>query len=147
MPNAERRSCGRLCCVQTLDFRLRRYDHPDARLLIAEVQQEYVRRYGGPDDSPVDPEEFAVPLGTFVVMYVDGVAAAMGGWRRHGAEHPETEWAKPAAEIKRMYVAPAARSKGYARALLAYLEDAARTIGIEWLVLETGLKQPEAIAL
>ena len=41
------------------------YDHPDAQRLIAEVQAEYVQRYGGPDASPVDPLEFAAPQGRF----------------------------------------------------------------------------------
>ena len=38
-----------------LEIREVGYDHPDAELLIAEVQAEYVVRYGGPDDSPVQP--------------------------------------------------------------------------------------------
>lgn len=117
------------------------YDHPDAAAMIAEVQQEYVVRYGGPDDSPVDPAEFAPPLGLFMVGYADlgdgEVVVATGGWRSHGAE----------AEIKRMYVTPKARGRGYARRVLAQLEATARDAGHERLILETGLKQPEAIAL
>ena len=31
--------------------------HPDAVALVAEVQQEYVARYGSPDETPVVPEE------------------------------------------------------------------------------------------
>ncbi|WP_238152563.1 GNAT family N-acetyltransferase [Kribbella speibonae] len=50
-------------------------------------------------------------------------------------------------EVKRMYVAPAARGRGYARALLAGLEAAARTAGHPTLRLSTGELQPEAIAL
>ncbi len=30
------------------------YDDPVARDLVARVQQEYVERYGGPDEAPVD---------------------------------------------------------------------------------------------
>jgi GNAT superfamily N-acetyltransferase len=51
------------------------------------------------------------------------------------------------AEIKRMYVAPEARGRGVARALLAALEQAARDRGYDVLRLETGLSQPEASAL
>ena len=51
------------------------------------------------------------------------------------------------AEVKRMYVAPGARGRGLARAMLAHLEDTARQAGAEAMVLETGLAQPEAIAL
>jgi len=50
-------------------------------------------------------------------------------------------------EIKRMYVAPSARRRGVGRALLAGLEEAARDLGWTVLRLETGLRQPEAIAL
>lgn len=133
--------------VPNLDIRVSRYDHPDAQRLTDEVQQEYVRRYGSPDDSPIDPAEFADPNGLFLIGYDDGVPVAMGGWRPHGSEHPETRWAAPAAEIKRMYVAESARGLGYARAVLAQLEATSSAAGIRWLLLETGQRQPEAIAL
>ncbi|MGX7677560.1 GNAT family N-acetyltransferase [Jatrophihabitans sp. DSM 45814] len=135
--------------MTSIDVELRRtrYDHPDSSRLIDEVQAEYVIRYGGPDSAPVDPDEFAAPRGTFVVGYVAGVPVTMGGWRRHGAEHSDTGWAGRVAEIKRMYVAPAGRGHGYARRVLTYLEEAAAAAELDWLVLETGYKQPEAIAL
>ncbi|HEX8078746.1 MAG TPA: GNAT family N-acetyltransferase [Jatrophihabitans sp.] len=123
------------------------YDHPDARRLIAEVQAEYVQRYGGPDSSPVDPMEFQPPQGLFAVGYLGAEPVAMGGWRRHDDEHPQTAWAAPVAEVKRMYVSTAARGRGYARTVLAYLEDTAREAGVRWLLLETGSRQPEAVAL
>ncbi|MGX7824866.1 GNAT family N-acetyltransferase [Actinokineospora sp. 24-640] len=120
---------------------IRGYDHADSVTLIAEVQQEYVVRYGGPDESPVDPAEFAPPQGLFMVGYADvgdgERAVASGGWRSHGAD----------AEIKRMYVTPAARGKGYARAMLAELESTALRAGHGRVILETGLRQPEAVAL
>jgi ribosomal protein S18 acetylase RimI-like enzyme len=50
-------------------------------------------------------------------------------------------------EIKRMYVHPEARGGRVGRALLAHLEDAARGLGLPVLRLETGVHQPEAIAL
>lgn len=50
-------------------------------------------------------------------------------------------------ELKRMYVVPAARRRGIARALLHHLEHEARALGATRLRLETGLHQPEAIAL
>jgi GNAT superfamily N-acetyltransferase len=46
-----------------------------------------------------------------------------------------------------MYVVPAAQRRGLARRMLAHLEATAAEAGIEALVLETGMKQPEAIAL
>ncbi len=50
-------------------------------------------------------------------------------------------------ELKRMFVDPAARGRGAARALLDSIEAAASRRGIRTLRLETGPKQPEAIAL
>ncbi|MGQ0837511.1 GNAT family N-acetyltransferase [Actinokineospora sp.] len=113
------------------------YDHPDVVRLVAEVQGEYVIRYGGPDDTPVDPAEFAPPRGLFLVGYVGGVAMVTGGWRAHGAD----------AEIKRMYVSPAGRGRGLARMMLAELERTAAEAGYDRLILETGSKQPEAVQL
>jgi GNAT superfamily N-acetyltransferase len=122
------------------------YDDPHAVALIAQVQAEYVQMYGGPDTAPVDPAEFAAPNGTFLVAYdPDDVPVAMGGWRRH--DSADTSWASPAAEIKRMYVAPQARGRGLARLVLAELERTAAQDGIHWLLLETGSRQPAAIAL
>ena len=113
------------------------YGDPDASRLIAEVQQEYVVRYGGPDGTPVDPAGFTPPAGLFLVGYVDGVPVASGGWRSHGDE----------AEIKRMYVAPAVRNRGLARQLLAELERTAAAAGHRRIILESGSRQPEAVAL
>jgi GNAT superfamily N-acetyltransferase len=124
-----------------------RYDHPDAQRLIAEVQAEYVQRYGGPDASPVDPEEFQPPQGLFLVAYQGGEPVAMGGWRRLDDRDPQTSWAAPAVEVKRMYVTAGSRGRGYARTMLARLEDTAREAGARWLLLETGSRQPEAVQL
>ncbi len=107
-----------------------------------DVQAEYARLYGGPgDQSPIRHDEFAAPHGAFVVLEVEGRAVAMGGWRRGG---PGGEGD---AEIKRMYVRPAHRGRGLSRRVLAELERSAAAAGVERLVLETGLAQPEAIAL
>jgi GNAT superfamily N-acetyltransferase len=110
-----------------------------------EVQQEYVVRYGDTDRTPVDPAQFARPWGLFVVGYLDGGPVACGGWR---AQADPPDGLRPTdAEIKRMYVAQSARGNGFARAVLAELERTATAAGRKRSVLETGLKQPEAIAL
>jgi putative acetyltransferase len=51
------------------------------------------------------------------------------------------------AELKRMFVAPEARGAGVATALLAEVEATAMDLGVTRLVLETGPRQPDAIAL
>jgi len=50
-------------------------------------------------------------------------------------------------EIKRLFVVPESRGRGVARAILAALEAEARRRGYTRGVLETGVRQPEAIAL
>ncbi|WP_367136251.1 GNAT family N-acetyltransferase [Saccharothrix sp. HUAS TT1] len=121
------------------------YDHPDSAKLIAELQQVYVDRYGDADITPVDPAQFAAPLGHFAVGYLDDAPVACGGWRAHDEEQDSL---RPGdAEIKRMYVVDAARGRGLARAVLSALEEAARAVGRRRMVLETGLRQPEAIGL
>jgi GNAT superfamily N-acetyltransferase len=119
--------------------------HPDAQLLVEQVQQEYVVRYGGRDGTPYDPGDFEPPNGAFFVGYADGVPVMTGAWRfrsdvtRLGSSRP--------AEVKRMYVAPAARRTGLAKVMLAHLETTARAAGAEVMILETGTAQPEAMAL
>jgi GNAT superfamily N-acetyltransferase len=113
-------------------------------LLVEAVQEEYVARYGGRDESPIDPADFEDPLGQFFVGYLDGSPVATGAWRRSSVR---ALGAEVTAEIKRMYVVPAAQRRGLARRMLAHLEATAASEGIEALVLETGMKQPEAIEL
>ncbi len=120
------------------------YDHPDARRLVEEVQQEYVVRYGERDSTPVEADEFVLPRGLFLVGYHDGRAVATGAWRAHD---DDPEFRDGDAEIKRMYVSPQARGLGLARAVLAELEASAVRAGRRRMVLETGLAQPEAIGL
>ncbi len=52
-----------------------------------------------------------------------------------------------AIEVKRMYVVPGFRGKGVASHVLSELEKWAGELGFQKCVLETGLRQPEAIAL
>lgn len=119
--------------------------HPHAAGLVEAVQLEYVDRYGSRDDSPIDAHEFEGERGCFVVGYDGGEPVATGAWRRRPV--PRGAPGTVAVELKRMYVAPCARGRGVARAMLAHLEDTARAAGADVVVLETGLRQPEAIAL
>lgn len=87
---------------------------------------------------------FEPPAGSFYVGYLDGVAVATGAWRR--ADVPALGTSQTV-EVKRMYVVPAARGRGLARTMLTHLEATAAEAGAEAVVLETGLRQPEAIGL
>jgi GNAT superfamily N-acetyltransferase len=121
------------------------FGDPDAVRLIEEVQQEYVARYGSRDETPLDPLMFDPPLGSFYVGYVGHEPVASGAWRRR--DDVEAFGTTKAAEIKRMYVASGHRGRGLARSMLAHLEVTALEAGAEVVVLETGMRQPEAIAL
>ncbi|MFI1094360.1 GNAT family N-acetyltransferase [Streptomyces sp. NPDC020917] len=129
-----------------MEIRRTRYDHPDAVKLNDQVQLEYVVRYGDGDLTEMDAAHFDPPLGLYLLVYdVDGTPVASGGWRAQDAS-PEG-FADGDAEVKRMFVVPEARGRGLARRLLAELEATAAAAGRSRMVLETGTKQPEAIAL
>ncbi|WP_346619693.1 GNAT family N-acetyltransferase [Blastococcus montanus] len=114
------------------------YDDPLAQTLVEAVQQEYVTRYGGRDSAVVDPAEFSPPDGLFLAAEVDGVAAGCGAWR---------VYPPGGVEIKRVYVAPGFRRRGLAQVLMAELESTAARAGHRSVVLNTGRKQLEAVAL
>lgn len=122
----------------TITAELQAIDSQVANELIAEVQAEYVVRYGGPDDTPVDPQEFAGPQGAFMVLSVDGEPAGMIGLRRRNDDD---------VEVKRMFVRSTFRGRGLARQLMSWAEDKARELGYQRIILETGMAQPEAMGL
>ena len=110
---------------------------PDSEALRAELARELAHRYG------VDSEPGAKPTGDDVAVFlmardVRGTPVGCGALRDLGGG---------AAEIKRMYVRPAARGCSLARRLLESLEAEARARGLTVCRLETGECQPEAIAL
>ncbi|MUN08221.1 GNAT family N-acetyltransferase [Agromyces luteolus] len=105
---------------------------PRVRGLVAEQEAEVMARYHetdpGPGASPDSPAVVAMaddrPVGCVLVSF-----------------HRDF------AEIKRMYVAPASRGRGLSRLLLERAEVIAAARGAFVLRLETGLAQPEAMAL
>lgn len=131
-------------CDSVMEIRRVRYDHADAVELVQRVQAIYAERYGGPDASPVEPDEFHPPTGEFFIGYVEGVPVATGAWRRIALEWLDS---RATAELKRMYVVEEMQRRGLARVMLAHLEARALAAGHDVLVLNTGAMQPEAIAL
>jgi putative acetyltransferase len=73
-----------------------------------------------------------------VLAYDNNKPVASGALKEYDAE---------TMEIKRMYCIEEGRGKGYATAVLNELENWAKELGYKRCILETGQKQPEAIAL
>jgi GNAT superfamily N-acetyltransferase len=123
-----------------MELRRESYAGPAAQVLAAALGRELLRRYDGVGGSGGEPpaNDFEPPEGAFLVGYEDGEPVACGGVCRHD---------EATAEIRRMYVAPAARGRGLSRAMLAELEHEARRLGYTAVRLETGDRQPEAIGL
>lgn len=111
---------------------------PEARALIAALDQYLAALYQPEDNHLLDPERLAAPDMRFLLARRDGRAVGCGALRFD----PEGY-----AEVKRMYVDPVHRGRGVAGAIMAALEELARQEGIGLLKLETGDLQREAVGL
>lgn len=124
------------------EFRVVPVETGDGAELLTAYAAEIAAMYDGADvNAPSMPQagtaEFAAPGGRFLVGYDGPLAVCCGGVKRL----PDG-----VAEIKRMYVVPAARRRGVARLLLGALEDAARDLGYDRVRMDTGAKHQHAIA-
>lgn len=113
------------------------WDDPDVQRLAAEQQAEVRARYDGKSEPGTPPSAADISV-VLVARDDDGTAVGCGALRELG---------DGVAELKRMFVVPAARGRGVSKALLSALEDLARERGWTTLRLETGSRQPEAIGL
>jgi GNAT superfamily N-acetyltransferase len=113
------------------------FDGPDGTALRAELEAELRLRYGMDTEPGIRPTAAETPV--FLIVR-DGGGRALGCGALRTLGHQTVE-------IKRMFVRPAARRRGVARALLGALEEHAARLGARWIVLETGPRQPEAIRL
>lgn len=115
---------------------VRPWDDPAGAALRARQRAELDARYGTDDHEPGPPPSVA-DVSYFVVAIDVARDLAIGCGALRQLDHGS-------AEIKRMYVAPAARGTGVAAALLRALESAAAQRGWLTLRLETGTAQPDA---
>jgi DNA-binding MarR family transcriptional regulator/GNAT superfamily N-acetyltransferase len=115
---------------------------PDARYCLREYFTELDRRFDDGFDparsSLPDPGEMRPPTGLFVVARLRAEPIGCGGLRFHD-DAP--------AEIKRMWIAPAARGLGLGRRLLGELERLAGEHGSRTVRLDTNRSLSEAIAM
>jgi GNAT superfamily N-acetyltransferase len=116
------------------------FDSRDAQRLVAALDAGLAQVY--PPEQRFGPNLKAQHLedgrGTFLVARDGERAVGCGAIRLLDAD---------TAEVKRMYIEPDHRGKGVGRAVLEQLEAAANKLGARRLVLETGIRSPEALAL
>jgi putative acetyltransferase len=106
--------------------------------LVVRLDAELMRRYPGEAIGGVEPRAFRDAGGYFLIARCDTEVAGCGAFRPVDSR---------TVEIKRMFVEARFRRMGIARAVLQALETEARRRGYARSILETGVRQPEAIAL
>ena len=113
-----------------------------ARYCIESYFKELSARSNGRFDAATtisaEPHELVPPAGHFIVAWLDGEAIGCGAVKHHPGEPTE---------IKRMWVAPAARGLGVGRKLLVELERLAVESGASVAHIETNASLVEAIAM
>jgi putative acetyltransferase len=109
----------------------------DVRALVAELEEALAAEYPPEQRHGLSLEAIFQPHIRFYVASLAGEAVACGGV----ALYPDF------AEVKRMFVRPAARGRGIARGILDTLVLEARRAGHVRLLLETGPAQHEALRL
>ncbi|MFT4033869.1 MAG: GNAT family N-acetyltransferase [Siphonobacter sp.] len=110
----------------------------DATELLRQAVEELQRRYPFFAASEYTPAEADGAGAGFLIARINGQAVGCGALR---------PFEPGVAEIKRMFVQEAFRRKGISKAMLQALEQHARVLGYQRIVLETGIRQPEAITL
>jgi GNAT superfamily N-acetyltransferase len=108
-----------------------------APVLMREAFEGYIAR-SLVEEIDVIPEYYAARQGGFWIATDGEAVVGMFGLERAGSD---------AAELRRMYVAPEARRRGIARALLDRAETECRAAGYRRLILSTSEIQGAAIAL
>ena len=95
-----------------------------------------------PDGNHIlEPQALTNSTVTFLAAWVAGEALGCGAMRRMSDDEGAY------GEIKRMFVKPEARGQRIAEKILDQLDATAQRDGIKRLMLETGVRQPEALRL
>jgi DNA-binding MarR family transcriptional regulator/GNAT superfamily N-acetyltransferase len=139
---AAMRDVERLLTAASVEITAVNPEHPDARYCLAEYVAELNRRSERGFDPSVGatalPHEVRPPAGQFFVAYLHGEAIGCGAVKHH---------AGAPTEIKRMWIAPAARGLGLGRRLLEELEACALASGARVARIETSAVLTEALGL
>jgi putative acetyltransferase len=119
------------------DIRLTDGADQDFIMLVAQLDEDLSSRYGEMQKQ-YTPLNSLAAIKDAAVAYLDGAPVACGAFK---AVSEDT------VEIKRVFVKPEFRNRGLAGKILKTLENAAKNRGYMYAVLETGVKQHEAIGL
>lgn len=129
------------------------WDDAESARLRTIQQAEIAVRYADPDETPTtsdigrppSADEIVVslllrvdgvPVGCAALRDVSGLSDEIGGFHAPGT-----------GEVKRVFVSAEHRGRGLSRLLMQGIEAHAVAAGLRRLVLETGTKQPESVAL
>ena len=110
---------------------------PSSVALIQELDRHLNGLYPAESNHLMDIDSLCAPDVRFFAAQVDGETVGCGAVKQF-AEYTE---------VKRVYVSTRARGLGVAKRLIETLEKATRDAGLAMMRLETGIYQPDAIAL
>ncbi|RZJ65260.1 MAG: GNAT family N-acetyltransferase [Flavobacterium sp.] len=111
--------------------------HPDFQKLIALLDAE-LSINNGDEDAFFSSHNTTDTVKHAIVAYYDDIPAGTGAIKPYSENQ---------IEVKRMYVPLEFRGKGIASAVVTELENWARELGFPEAILETGVKQVEAVSL
>lgn len=111
--------------------------HPDFILLVEALDKD-LRARDGEEHAFFAQFNGIAHLAHVVIAYIGNHPVGCGAFK---------PYANHTIEIKRMYVSPAYRGQGIAGKVLTELENWGKSLGFTRCILETGIKQPEAIRL
>ena len=111
--------------------------HPPVRAMVAELDAYLVPLYPAESNHLLDIETLRQPEMRFFAAHRGVEVLAIGGCWLHGDY----------AEVKRIYVTPAARGLGLAKLMMQRIEAEAMACSRLIARLETGIHQPESLGL
>lgn len=120
-----------------MNYKRSNSNDPDFKQLVALLDQDLKKR-DGDDHAFYDQFNKVDAIKHAIIAYADNKPVGCGAIKVYDFD----TW-----ELKRMFVHPASRGRGIATAVLIELERWAQELNCKKLILETGLAQPEAIAL
>ena len=126
------------------------YGDPRAVAIREAMDTEMFALYAGIEDGQT--EETMAAVERALVVHPEAMIATVGAFDGealvgHAALRPFEDATGPALEVKRVIVLPDYRGQGISKRIMAELETIAGERGVSRLILQTGDRQVEAIAL